>query len=416
MITKEQIDKIKQGIAVGRLKAEQGIPEQEVLEVETDEWTKQGIREGYQQHFDQQFRDSVQEYKVARLRHKTLGDSIQHVKFCLHRVIDAYNVRRAHIADALDFKLRKELPWKYSVDDLDGNHKYTITKSNSGKWSCSCTGFTYRHKCKHVDELMRQLNEGTGDRLPQHLARVRQLEKSLKVWEDRLNDPKYAKQAQKQVEARKQALDAAKKIAAEIEARPKPQRHDRSEFLGVVPLLDKLFDGLGKYEIVGSWRRGKDTYKDVDILTVMTPKEWATFKDRLQEDDNFGPAPGHTHPDFGDEVIRGGYRNGTRYDYLDVNRVPNPDEWGAWLLFRTGSAQFNIAMRGYLKKFGCGLNERGLIGPDGNVVASKTEEDIFSAIGIPYIKPEDREDARIFYQEVRKIDKPKFLENESKTD
>lgn len=151
------------------------------------------------------------------------------------------------------------------------------------------------------------------------------------------------------------------------------------------------------------------TYKDCDIITPMTPNQWKELKSRLENDPNFVPAPGHIHIDWGDEVIRGGYKNGDRVDYLDINRVPNPNELGSWMLFRTGSAKFNVAMRGWLKKFGCGLSERGLIDPQGQVVASKTEEDIFDAISIPFIKPEDREDARKFYQEVKDIEEPAFL-------
>lgn len=143
------------------------------------------------------------------------------------------------------------------------------------------------------------------------------------------------------------------------------------------------------------------TYKDVDILTVMTPKEWEELQGRLVENPNFVAAPGRDRIDFGPEVIRGGYVNGDRIDYLDINRVPNPDEYGAWLLFRTGDKNFNIAMRGWLKHAKCGLNERGLIAPDGTVVASKTEKDIFDAIGIPFIKPEDREGPKEFYKLVR---------------
>lgn len=412
-LTKQDLDKIKLGIARGRVQASNGVPEIDELDRETDKFVKEGIREGYSQYLNETFRDSISECSIAVKRLRMLGDSSSLIRyrFALRLVNQVKSIMDARIEDAQDFKLRKELDWKYSVDDLNGNHKYTLTKSNSGKWSCTCAGHMYRHKCKHVDELMNLLQNGSTERLPQHLARVRQLEKSLKVWEERLQANPNDKTAKKNVEARKQALVEAKKRADEIEAMPKPQRHPRSEFLGVVPSLKKLFEGLGKYEIVGSWRRGKDTYKDCDILTVMDKNNWTELKKRLQNDPNFGPAPGHTHADFGDEVIRGGYKNGDRVDYLDINRVPNPDEWGAWLLFRTGSAQFNIAMRGWLKKFGCGLNERGIIGPDGKVVASKTEEDIFKAIGIPFIKPEDREDSRVWWQQVRNLDKPAFLKN-----
>lgn len=307
-----------------------------------------------------------------------------------------------------EYALNKVSPDQYSVEE-NGEHKYTLYKSTNGKWACSCAGFKYRHTCKHIQMLEDLMGQST-QRLPQHLARVRQLEKSLAVWQSRLDKNPNSKLFQKNVNERKAALEQAKEKAKEIEAMPKPQRHPREEFLGVVPMLDKLFEGIADYEIVGSWRRGKSTYKDCDILTVMNKSQWEELKERLLDDENFGPAPGHTHADIGDDVIRGGYKNKDRVEYLDINRVKDPQNYGAWLLFRTGSAQFNIACRGWLKKFGCGLNEHGIKLPSGDYKNLPTEQEFFDWIGIPFIDPKDREDARQFYKEVRSIDKPAGLQ------
>lgn len=312
------------------------------------------------------------------------------------------------VADSEEYSLVEETPWKYSVEK-DGKHWYTLTKNDSGKWACTCPAYYYHHKCKHVQMLANQLSQAT-DRLPQHLARVRQLEKSLEIWTKRLEENPNSKIAKKNVDERTKALEEAKKKADEIESMPKPTRHPRSEFEGAIPAIDKLFQDIGPYDIVGSWARKKDTYKDVDILTPLDRSGWNKLKERLENDPNFVPAPGHTHIDFGDEVIRGGYVNGDRVDYLDINRVSDVENYGAWSLFRIGSAQFNIACRGWLKKFGCGLSEKGIKKPDGSYIKLPTQESFFENIGIPYIEPEDRETAQKFYQEVRKINIPKFLE------
>lgn len=149
------------------------------------------------------------------------------------------------------------------------------------------------------------------------------------------------------------------------------------------------------------------TYKDCDILTIMSPKEWKQLQERLEADPNFGPAPGRDRVDFGPEVIRGGYKNGDRVDYLDINRVPDPKEWGAWLIFRTGSQAFNIAMRGWLKSGGWKINERGLFNDKGELVARETEEEIFKAMGLPFIPPEQREDPSQFRKYFRGKPGPK---------
>lgn len=360
----KQLSKYRQGVSEALACIEQGKDAHELLIRSRNRWYNQGVKEV--------LKESIHDSKIK----------------------DEYNLVQVN-------------PSQYSVEE-DGKHKYTIYKSTTGKWACSCPGFRYRNTCKHMELLDKELNL-TTTRLPQHLARVRQLEKSLKVWQERLQNNPDSKLFQKNVLLRQQALEQAKKQAAEIEAMPKPQRHAREEFLGVIPLLNKLFEGLADYEIVGSWRRKKLTYKDCDILTVMDKSQWKELTTRLTEDPNFGPAPGHTHPDLGDDVIRGGYKNGDRWEYLDINRVTDPQNYGAWLLFRTGSAQFNIACRGWLKKYGCGLSEHGIKLPDGSYYDLPTEQEFFDWIGIDFIEPSQREDARKFYQEVKYLDKPKGL-------
>ena len=42
----------------------------------------------------------------------------------------------------------------FKVEGSKGN-SYTVTKLLRGKFSCSCPGFSFRRKCKHIDIVRR---------------------------------------------------------------------------------------------------------------------------------------------------------------------------------------------------------------------------------------------------------------------
>ena len=83
---------------------------------------------------------------------------------------------------------------------------------------------------------------------------------------------------------------------------------------------------------------------------------------------------------------------------VQVNIInASPESWGASIMYLTGSMIFNIVMRGLAKKQGMKLNRYGLFLND-EVIAGKSEEQIFMALGLPYIEPKDREDGKILKQ------------------
>ncbi|HYQ16777.1 MAG TPA: DNA polymerase/3'-5' exonuclease PolX [Polyangiaceae bacterium] len=77
---------------------------------------------------------------------------------------------------------------------------------------------------------------------------------------------------------------------------------------------------------------------------------------------------------------------------VDV-RVVQEAQLGAALLYFTGSKTHNVKLRQRALKRGWTLNEYALSELEGGkIIASETEEQIYRALGLPYIEPELRED------------------------
>lgn len=65
------------------------------------------------------------------------------------------------------------------------------------------------------------------------------------------------------------------------------------------------------------------------------------------------------------------------------------ENWGAMTLFLTGDPGFNIAIRASAKSQQLKLNQYGLWRGD-DLLAAKTEEQIFDCIGLRYVEPQNR--------------------------
>ncbi|XP_060097788.1 DNA polymerase lambda isoform X1 [Heteronotia binoei] len=159
----------------------------------------------------------------------------------------------------------------------------------------------------------------------------------------------------------------------------------------------------------GSFRRGKSTCGDVDVLV--------THPD------------GHSHQGIFSKLLNSlrktGFLtddlvsqedNGNQKKYLGVCRLPGPDrchrrldiivvpysEFACALLYFTGSAHFNRSMRALAKTKGMSLSEHALAsgvvrGPgglkavSGIILPAVTEKDVFLHLGLPYREPHERD-------------------------
>jgi DNA polymerase/3'-5' exonuclease PolX len=141
-----------------------------------------------------------------------------------------------------------------------------------------------------------------------------------------------------------------------------------------------------QWVIAGSYRRGEPDSGDIDVLIRGDPGvSLADIVDRLK-------AAG---------IIAGDLAQG-RAKYMGILRLPQynahridlqfipPQNWPYGLLYFTGSAAFNILMRQRAEQLGLRLNEYGLYNNEGVSVPAQTEHDVFAALGVQYLPPEER--------------------------
>lgn len=162
------------------------------------------------------------------------------------------------------------------------------------------------------------------------------------------------------------------------------------QLLGVaLPLAERIIGHLqrnvpiDRITYAGSLRRMKETIGDIDLLVTTTDPTAVTKAFTAMPDVREVVAAGETKS----SVVIG---QGLQVDL----RVLEPSRWGAGLQYFTGSKDHNIKLRGMAQKRGLKLNEYGLFrdGEAPDLVAAQTEEEVYEAMGLPYIEPEMRED------------------------
>lgn len=150
------------------------------------------------------------------------------------------------------------------------------------------------------------------------------------------------------------------------------------------PLLEtiKQIPGVKKAMIVGSIRRKRKTIGDIDIvLAASNPARLSIAKKiRLLPQVQRVLAAGQTRISL---VLQQGIQ-------ADL-RIVTPDEWGAALLYFTGSKEHNIRLRTMARNRGWKINEYGVFELEGGKkIAGETEEGIYALFGLSYIPPEKR--------------------------
>jgi DNA polymerase (family 10) len=137
--------------------------------------------------------------------------------------------------------------------------------------------------------------------------------------------------------------------------------------------------GVKQVVIAGSYRRGKETVGDVDIL--VTAREGTPVMDRFVNYDEVAQvlAEGTTKSTV---LLKSGLQ-------VDLRLVPQ-ECFGAALQYFTGSQAHNVAVRDLGVKSYLKINEYGVF-RGAERIAGDTEESVYETLGLPWIPPELRE-------------------------
>jgi DNA polymerase (family 10) len=178
-------------------------------------------------------------------------------------------------------------------------------------------------------------------------------------------------------------VKSEKKILENLEfAKKSTGRRLLGDVLPLTLELKKRIGSLPKVEIVaiaGSIRRRKETVGDVDVLTVTSDPQ--KVMDYFVNMDLVGGI-----------ISQGPSKSTIRLkDGMEVDiRVFKREEYGSALVYFTGSWELNVELRKIAIARGLKLNEYGVFQGE-EQVAGRTEEEVFQALGLPYIEPELRE-------------------------
>jgi DNA polymerase (family X) len=260
---------------------------------------------------------------------------------------------------------------------------------------------------QHIRELLETgglaLLDEVSESVPRELALLTRLEgvgpkKAKKLWEELqvvgMDDLEAAI-----AEGRVQELEgfgarSAEKILRSIEAFRKRQgrflRADAAKILRPLLVHLKAAPGVERVEIAGSFRRGRETVGDIDLLALCGEDAGAVM-------DHFTSFASVERVEMSGEtrgsvVLRAGLP-------VDLRILP-AEAYGAALHYFTGSKEHNVAIRKRARERGLRVSEYGVFeaadgeeGPEaGKRIGGATEEEVFEAVGLPWIPPELRED------------------------
>lgn len=148
-----------------------------------------------------------------------------------------------------------------------------------------------------------------------------------------------------------------------------------------------------RIEIAGSCRRQKAEVKDIEIVCIPKPFEVGLFESGIATVVNqWEKVKGDITPQarYTQRKIR--YKEGKGFKYIKLDLfICTPFNWGLIMVYRTGSAEFNMMWLQEAKARGYDMREGNLfIAGRRDPTAVYEERDLFGRIGMDYVEPRNR--------------------------
>jgi len=152
--------------------------------------------------------------------------------------------------------------------------------------------------------------------------------------------------------------------------------------------IKKAGKGVDSVTPAGSLRRGKETVGDLDLLVTLaegftSQKHVDSLAEHILRFPDIDQKLAH-----GENKVSFTLTNGLQIDV----RLLEKENFGAALMYFTGSKEHNVALRGRANDIGLTLNEYALATLKGEKrVAGRTEEEIYARLKLGFVPPELRE-------------------------
>lgn len=143
-------------------------------------------------------------------------------------------------------------------------------------------------------------------------------------------------------------------------------------------IIKTLSKYLNDFTIAGSYRRKKQIISDIDVITF----------DNIQSVINKLKPLNPIIYKQGEEKTSLLIKYSNKFYKLDIMKTTKK-EYPFFLLYLTGSKEFNIQMRHIAKLKGYLLNQKGLY-KNNKKINLKSEEEIFKYLNMSYLAPEKR--------------------------